>query len=147
MKNTTLIVVFLFLAYVVHAQVGIPTCGIDFYYDNAGNRIVRQLCYMTSSLNKDDEAYIESRSNSATVEDIAEWVVFPNPTNGFIHIKSKGISSHALVEIVNASGQSVRESRLGDGRLNLQDLLVGTYILLVKDDEKVYSTKIIKSAQ
>jgi len=66
--------------------------------------------------------------------DLSAPMVFPNPTQGLVHI-SAGTSPLQSVEVKNVIGQSLKkvtEITHSSFQLNLSDLQTGTYILLIK---------------
>jgi hypothetical protein len=65
--------------------------------------------------------------------------IFPNPTNGIIHIEGVTASE---VQVYNALGQVVKTVR-GTNEVDLSGLAEGIYLLRIMDAEgKVYTNKI-----
>lgn len=148
MKNTTLTLLFLVIAMGLQAQVGIPDCGINFDYDNAGNRIKRYLCFQTSGLTQGDQETLDRegwREEEGDIEDLSNLVVFPNPTSGEVQIQTAGIDEYAKVFFLDASGRIIKEGYLGEGLFNIREFSEGSYFLIVRSREKQYQTKIIKT--
>ncbi|WP_430812245.1 MULTISPECIES: choice-of-anchor J domain-containing protein [unclassified Carboxylicivirga] len=67
--------------------------------------------------------------------------VYPNPTRDMLNISIDG-KAHA--EIYNLAGQLVKKAPINNKQVNVSELTVGQYIIMVKQDEKVSVTKFIK---
>jgi hypothetical protein len=76
--------------------------------------------------------------------------VYPNPTTGLINlaINSVDVHSNAVVNVVNASGQSVYNNQMNiasgenNTQINLSELEAGVYFVKVSVNEKVYVTRV-----
>jgi hypothetical protein len=73
--------------------------------------------------------------------------MFPNPTNGYIHIKNVGDETYG-VEIVNMVGETVKAISGVTTRFDLSDLSNGIYLVLSRDrNGVVYRNKMIKTSK
>jgi len=71
--------------------------------------------------------------------------VFPNPAREFVNLHFVGTDEAAEVELLNLSGQVLRQVRAeGQTRLDLQRLPTGMYILRVRYGQQVETHKIVK---
>ncbi|OFX71744.1 MAG: hypothetical protein A2X12_09000 [Bacteroidetes bacterium GWE2_29_8] len=70
--------------------------------------------------------------------------VFPNPTNGFVYVNCKNNTEPIIVKITDLMGHSVFQSDgLSNGsRLNIETVVMGTYIVQVFQDNKAYRYKL-----
>jgi hypothetical protein len=69
-------------------------------------------------------------NTSSPLKDIAEIVLFPNPSREFVNINNPGTTISTL-RIVDISGSTVKEMILdpGNNQLYIRDLSAGTYII------------------
>lgn len=72
--------------------------------------------------------------------------VYPNPTAQFIHIGKLPSGHLGDFSIVDSNGKVIRkiENFVLDTPINVSDLAVGTYVLILKVDDNVYRSKFIK---
>jgi len=71
-----------------------------------------------------------------------ELIVFPNPTNGILHV---GLKKYNSLKIYNISGQEVmsKTSRVSPKTIDLSSLQNGYYIVKIEAGKVVYSTKVL----
>lgn len=70
--------------------------------------------------------------------------VYPNPANNYITIESAGINlQNAKITISNYLGQEVLNQSISEtSKLDVSNLPIGTYILKIDQDNKVYTEKL-----
>jgi hypothetical protein len=92
-----------------------------------------------------------SNQIASGVSDVAhsELNLYPNPTNGKIHILVPDENTNYKVEIYNSIGQLVVEQPLVSDEVDIHQIEAGMYIirLLDKNTGLTYQRKIIKSAE
>jgi len=98
--------------------------------------------------------YVKFIDNSTAIEDISNpnpnsIVVFPNPVNDILNIKTKSILKKSKIEIVNILGEQVYKilnPALENGVLSIpiSKLKNGSYLILIKTDKAIWSKKFIK---
>ncbi|ROI05606.1 MULTISPECIES: T9SS type A sorting domain-containing protein [unclassified Chryseobacterium] len=71
----------------------------------------------------------------------SDFGIYPNPASDYVYIKSK--SKIMKAEIFDGVGRKVKVV-LSDNRIDVQDLLPGTYLMNVTTENKTYSQKLIK---
>lgn len=127
-------------------------CGIDYSYDNAGNRIMRSECYNAPNLEEEDTDFLKSLitdqdekiEENITISDISDLVVFPNPSVGRFRIRSSHTQAEDEVYINNASGQLITHQLFGDGAFDLSEEAAGIYYILIRHRSgAISSSKII----
>lgn len=87
------------------------------------------------------------RNISARMDEMDDvFVLYPNPTNGIIHIKGiERLGGSFNVEIRDYAGQLIRSANVSD--IDISDLASGIYFveLLDAENQKVFQKKIIKN--
>lgn len=117
-----------------------------YTYDNAGNRITKNICYsfkvMPETADLPDHIPEIDLGQRTTVQ--YDLRIVPNPSDGHFEIQTKGYSPEAKYIILNPAGQSVSSGYLNLGNiLDLTFLPDGTYKLKISEKEQHHSTKII----
>ncbi len=83
--------------------------------------------------------------NSACINSIGGFSVYPNPTQDIINIETEEISPKKYV-LFNNVGQKIQENSFSQTTQNisLQNLPNGVYVLQIQNDYNTYETKILK---
>lgn len=68
--------------------------------------------------------------------------IYPNPTTGIVYFKD--INPNARIEIYNLSGVLVQRLELVNNHINIKNLMNGTYIIKILDNNRINTFKIIK---
>ncbi len=71
--------------------------------------------------------------------------IYPNPTADYINIDSNESFVDAVLMIADVSGKIVLESNKIDSKIDIRNLIPGTYILHISSDNKSYQSKFIKN--
>ena len=72
--------------------------------------------------------------------------ILPNPTNGYITIRSEVLEIFNEVTILNTSGREIIKKDFTNGMvLDMSILPQGLYIVRLTDGKKVYYQKLIRS--
>ena len=69
--------------------------------------------------------------------------VFPNPTNGLIHVKSNNLFEILEVTLYNALGTTI-EINPSNESIDLSDINTGIYFLSVKTSKGMITKKIVR---
>lgn len=74
-----------------------------------------------------------------------ELNVFPNPSNGMLHIQSNGTNNlnDARIQVLDVSGRIVYQQTGYDAALQLHQLKKGVYIIRVDTDSAVLTERIV----
>lgn len=72
-----------------------------------------------------------------------DLMLYPNPTSGIVNIEN--FTSASYVEVFDIVGRKVYTSSLTESQLDLSHLSVGTYSVVLYQEDGVYSTKLIIS--
>jgi hypothetical protein len=87
-------------------------------------------------------SFINTNINEPTHE--KEFSVYPNPSNGIVHISGVDNLSDCRISITDISGKSVQTGISGDlNTLNLQHLEKGIYFIRVTDAEHTHTEKLV----
>jgi len=162
LKYISYILAFLMLPIFAGAQ----NCGINFSYDNSGNRIKKYLCWGVVMLDEEDLTVLAEEPLKGTVEaataeaatarseaspvaakinDMSDMAIFPNPTVGLFNIKPKGFEAGDEVFILNGQGQLMKNVLFGNGEFDISDFTSGVYYIIVVDQKGVHNTaKVIR---
>lgn len=87
----------------------------------------------------------ESPTNVIQTKSEENLRVFPNPSNGSVNVQYSGVG--AIVSVYNTFGQLVANQKLVNGKLDLQHLPNGTYIIRVAENNKIIGTQKIVIAK
>ncbi|WP_415329026.1 M43 family zinc metalloprotease [Chryseobacterium sp. MMS23-Vi53] len=68
--------------------------------------------------------------------------IYPNPANDVLNITN--VSNSAKFEIHNAVGQLVKGGAIGNNQVRVADLVKGTYVITITDNNKTENIKFIK---
>jgi len=91
-------------------------------------------------------------SNKALVGQSGDIIVYPNPTNGYLFIKSDRVSGPVSISTLNIPGKMVDQKNVeGLGQpgaeimIDISDYTSGIYCLTIKQNEGIITKKIIKN--
>jgi hypothetical protein len=101
--------------------------------------------YRIRQLTTDNKSTVSNVENVKMSCDAEAISVYPNPTEGIVYVK--GLTSKGTVKIYNALGQLVIQKEIQNSveGINMNGVADGFYqIHVMKGDESVYSTKLIK---
>ena len=116
---------------------------ISYTYDNAGNRIKREIVM--------DPQNIKSRSSEESFQvslSSQSVKIYPNPTIGHLKIEFSNYSedSNYILDLFNTQGQSLYhfQPRSSITEIDITDRQAGLYILKITIDSNESTWKIIK---
>ena len=90
---------------------------------------------------------VEGQTLGVQTSDLNQIIVFPNPANDYVEIKSDHNLEGAIISLFDLNGRRVINYKNTDASnlVDLSGLSVGEYILRVMSSEGgIYSTKILK---
>ncbi|MEZ4909041.1 MAG: T9SS type A sorting domain-containing protein [Saprospiraceae bacterium] len=145
-KIFIILVAILSMQIVVNSQ----SCGINYDYDNAGNRIERYQCITSPMIGNEtvvkqiieDLEIVEIEQRN--IDNLNSFVVFPNPTSGYFYIEKKDLSSNASVYIFSEKGSMILKQPYGSGEFDISDFLSGVYFIVVTENKNTSIAKIVK---
>ncbi|HEY0045612.1 MAG TPA: FG-GAP-like repeat-containing protein [Flavobacterium sp.] len=77
---------------------------------------------------------------------VGKFNLYPNPTNDYINISTNSTSTVTKAEIYDLTGKLALSTAVTQQRILVQELTVGTYVVLLTDSEgKQHSQKFIKN--
>ena len=97
-----------------------------------------------------DAVVVVSNLSTLDINLMSEISAFPNPVIDVVKVKfAKKLVGKADVEIYSIDGKKVVTKLLTDDEItnqgiNLSNLTSGTYVLVIKNNNKAYKTKLIK---
>ncbi len=123
---------------------------LDFAYDGAGNRISKELIFLSTG-NRSEGGLNEEKKEPFATEYIAHHKVllYPNPTYGKLSIKIptlEGQNTNWSISIHKLNGELLRsQSVLGQGvDLDITSYEAGLYILFIRIGKEQSRWKIVK---
>jgi signal peptidase I len=91
-------------------------------------------------------------SNKTLVGQPGDIIVYPNPTDGYLFIKSDRVSGPVSISTLNIPGEMVEKKNMeGLGQpgteimIDISDYTSGIYYLTIKQNEGIITKKIIKN--
>lgn len=127
------------MPYIASAQ------SVKYSYDNAGNRIKREIVMKTKS------PYEVSTTTECFSEKLSEKEIriYPNPTKGRLKIEIAGYenSDRCILRILNVSGQQILSTHANSActELDISSKANGIYILYISLNNKETTWKVIKN--
>lgn len=121
---------------------------IEYTYDNAGNRVTRQVIILEPLVAMASRA--KKQTVDPTIEQLGERTikVYPNPTKGALAIEVTGGDEKEKVEIQLFSAQGVqlqtKKLEIGKTPIDMLSYPAGWYILRLGTGDKIKEIKIIK---
>ncbi len=94
-----------------------------------------------------------TRTASSGINDISNsenFTLFPNPTSDFVNIETESKTNVQSIEIVDITGKQIiiiNNPKFNNNHfaIPVSQLLLGTYIILIRTDEEIWQHKFIKS--
>lgn len=100
--------------------------------------------------NDGSNEYTDARSVRFDIDGEEEFLIYPNPSINEVYVNLANITEEtgpATMHIINMNGQLVKKVTLAssdDIRVDVSDLLAGTYFFVARQAEKTFTQKIIK---
>ncbi|GHS88172.1 hypothetical protein FACS1894201_09640 [Bacteroidia bacterium] len=116
----------------------------SYFYDAAGNRVQRLLLLVSSEEDVEGDGEVQRVQYSDKVGNI-DYVIYPNPTQGSVHIAATQADEGAI-EVYDLQGRQVyhHKGAIGEHSIDLTRFSAGTYILRVVAGEQQVDWKIVK---
>lgn len=120
--------------------------SIEFQYDAAGNRILRQIV-MDNTLKSSE---VKSDILQTIKEDFreGELEILPNPTKGIVEIRhnEQGEFKPVSVKVMAINGAIVFNGKMDSPvlQINLTDKPEGSYVMIITNDDKTLQYQIVK---
>ena len=133
----------LFLISLLIKFMGVSAQCITFTYDAAGDRTARNICPQAlqgpsaQELSK-SEVPVQFTTNESDV------LVFPNPTDGILEIRSDYFSSDSKILVTDILGRRFYSGKLSDNRIDLSRFQAGRYFVRIMEGERVRVVQVIK---
>ncbi len=115
---------------------------IQYAYDAAGDRIARNIC--PTPIAGPSSPRLAILETSVNTNGNASLEVFPNPTTGFILLKTSVFNPESRILFTDVLGRVIREGYLQEGRLDISELQPGRYFIRVSDKEKFRVVTVVK---
>jgi len=131
MKQVFIIIVSIFFTQLVFAQT-----AVSYTYDDAGNRITRQIVTLPSKESNNKKYNNESKSSE--VEDVfgnGNITIYPNPAEELlnVYLENIEIEEEILLQLYDINGKLLKTNRTKDTKstINLSNNTAGMYILKI----------------
>lgn len=118
---------------------------VSYAYDDAGNRVKREIVPATKSMVLSDED-----KNTFFTEEIAkrDIKIYPNPTYGQLAVAISDIEGlkSGTITMISVNGQQVLKKKIDSGYIDLDisSEQTGIYVLIIEIDGEKTTWKIIK---
>lgn len=138
MKNSILILLLLLTGYTFGQ-------GIEYGYDDAGNRILRKVFVLGGVGSSSRLAEIQEELSEEILEDF-KLTIYPNPVKETLNLQVTGVFNPYLVSIVDLTGKEVLNTTISEAnkQLNLSHLPKGIYIIRTSLEKEFAEWKMIK---
>jgi ELWxxDGT repeat protein len=86
-----------------------------------------------------------SENNKSSLE---VFSLYPNPANDFLEIKNNSTSPIVQIDLLDMMGNTVMSTQMSaslNKRLDLTNIAAGNYQVVIKNNESVYSLKLVKN--
>lgn len=118
----------------------------------SGQSFTFTLPFLADSAEVDPDLWILSGQNIATQVPAIDaerpaLVLWPNPTNEQVTLRAPGLRGPAVVQVVDAAGRTVRTAPFTggmDNRLDVHDLVPGHYTVVMRADNRVIRTTLLR---
>ncbi len=116
---------------------------IIFNYDAAGDRTARNICPQALQASS-DPALAKSDVFAHVISNENDILVFPNPTSGFLEIRSDHFYIESNVLITDILGRKFYSGKLSSSRIDMSRFQMGRYYLRITDSERVRVVGVLK---
>jgi len=149
LRNNTIRIACLFMVICLSVQAQQETTEIRFSYDDAGNRISRDVIYLKSTeVNPADSSGTASPAVFSNLLQGCEVRVYPNPTRGQLSVEVLNLPAGETysAEIYTSGGMALlKEEGLSHGHtLDLSGFREGMYVLRIILLRETMTWKVIK---
>jgi hypothetical protein len=106
---------------------------------------IDDLRYWDRALTEDDILLIcrDNETNSVIKEDPLNVIVYPNPTRNLLNITHNDSINLEQIILTDLSGKQIIKTEF-QSKIDLSNLSKGTYLLIIKANDKIYQTKIVR---
>jgi hypothetical protein len=156
MKNIVaiLLIGITFLSNAQTTEREVVSSGGDFYSNSTGQLSITigepVVETISGGSNTLTQGFQQTRTTITNIQDYqTDFVInlFPNPTSEFITLTIDGIHEHLTFSLYTMEGKFLfgNEITIAETRINIVDLVKGTYLLRVADNKELMNTyKILK---
>ena len=114
-----------------------------YTYDNAGNRVERNLIYwFTDESESLAVAGVPSKDSLKTpkVRDLMTLKVYPNPNKGQFQVSTENYQEGAWLELLDVSGRQIYKQPITDAttKVDISQAGAGVFVLICRDKTQIY---------
>jgi hypothetical protein len=113
-----------------------------YTYDNAGNRIKRNIYTITLVDPLGPIALAQAKDSIAQAKqtEVMTFKVFPNPTDGFFQVSVEHLKEGLWLEIFDADGRQIRKLTLNKhtNDIDITDAGSGIFIMVCRNKARIY---------
>jgi hypothetical protein len=143
-KNEIKVLLFIFTFF---ATTGLFAQGVNYQYDNAGNRTARVINMQSSSPMNSSQETTETLSLDDLVSN-QKIKIYPNPTEGLLAVEIIDFTEQikAEIQITDMSGRTINRKKIETGytSFDLSNQSPGLYLLRIQINGESVTWKIIK---
>jgi len=122
-----------------------PIAGTQLGDFIIGNEAYIYFDYNDPIITNTTSTEVVEETSSASVHNLNDLIsVYPNPTNGVLHISSKGNTILEGVKIYNLQGRELFGSTTNQETINIENLSAGIYLMNIRTNQGIISKRVIK---
>ena len=111
----------------------------QFTYDDAGNRIRREVIYAFTSDDVPTNALKVAKKDSLATATLMVFKVYPNPNNGQFQVSTDNFKEGAWLELVDMSGRQIVQQQITESttKVDITRAGFGTFVLICRDKTQI----------
>ena len=122
-----------------------PIAGTQIGDFIIGNEAYIYFDYNLPIITNTTSTEVVEETSSVSVHNLNDLIsVYPNPTNGVLHISSKGNTILEEVKIYNLQGRELFNSVQNLETIHIEDFSSGIYLMNIKTNQGIISKRVIK---
>lgn len=121
----------------------------EFTYDDAGNRIKREVIVLSNSQQENDEQEVTLSDSLITMDDNMQFSAYPNPTQDEIHVKIDEAflkQDNKQLAVYDMNGVLLKSKRIRSVHesIDMNKLPPGSYLLKITGNDYKKEWRILK---
>ena len=111
----------------------------QFTYDEAGNRIRREVIYAFTSDDVPTNALKMAKKDSLATTTLTVFKVYPNPNNGQFQVSTDNFKEGAWLELVDMSGRQIIQQQITESttKVDITRAGFGSFVLVCRDKTQI----------
>lgn len=112
-----------------------------YTYNNAGNRVQRQLIYWFTDEPQQSLAKVAPKDSVKTskVGDMMTFKVYPNPNNGQFQVSTENYKDGVWLELLDAAGRQIYKQLITESttQVDITHAGAGVFVLICRDKTQI----------